>query len=61
MNARSRGIIIGMSGFYAGGLIASLLPLDPWPKAGVVVTVSVVVSVIALLLIRPAKAGDVRE
>lgn len=56
MNPKNRGVIIGMSGFYAGMLVAQLVSWPTFPKAALVMVVSVVVSLLAMVLTRPRSA-----
>jgi hypothetical protein len=56
MNARGRGAVIGMSGFFAGAAAASVVSWSPLPKAALVVVVAVLVSTTAWLVSRPRSA-----
>jgi len=42
----NRAVIIGLSGFFAGAIAASLLNLPPLPKAAIVAGVSLLVAVV---------------
>lgn len=55
MTAGTRGIIIGIGGLMAGGFAAAVIDWSPWPKAGVVAAVCVVVSAGLWLLVRPGR------
>ena len=52
MNSRGRGVFIGMSGFFAGALVASVVSWSPLPKAALVVVVAVLVSTTAWAVTR---------
>jgi len=56
MNPKSRGVIIGMSGFLAGMSAGQLVPWPTFPKAALAMAVAVVVSLLALTLTRPRSA-----
>jgi hypothetical protein len=56
MNARTRGVLIGVGGLMAGGLTAALVDLPPLSKAGLVVLVCIVMSIALWLVFRP-RAG----
>ena len=56
MNSRGRGVFIGMSGFFAGALVASLVSWSPLPKAALVVVVAVLASTTAWAVTRPRSA-----
>ncbi len=56
MNSRGRGVFIGMSGFFAGALVASLVPWSPLPKAALVVVAAVLVSTTAWAVSHPRTA-----
>jgi len=56
VNARGRGVFIGMSGFFAGALAASLVPWSPLTKAALVGVVAVLASMAAWVVSRPRSA-----
>ena len=57
MSARTRGVVIGLGGFMAGGLAAGLVELSPWPKAALVAAVCGMVSVVLWLVLRPREGA----
>lgn len=58
MNARTRGVVIGVGGLMAGGFAASVVELPIWPKAGLVAAVCAIVSLVLWLSLRPRLNGD---
>ena len=52
MNSRGRGVFIGMSGFFAGALVASVVSWSPLPKLALVVVAAVLVSTTAWVVTR---------
>jgi hypothetical protein len=55
MNDRTRGVIIGLSGLFSGGLIGRAVDLPTWPKALLVVVVGVIVSTVVWMFLRPRR------
>lgn len=55
MTSRSRGIIIGLGGFFAGGFAASVIDLSVWSRAGLVAGVCLAVSLTLLVLLPKAR------
>ncbi len=53
MNPRSRNVIIGMTGFFAGALAGQLSPWPTLPKAALVMVVTGPVSLLVWALLRP--------
>jgi uncharacterized membrane protein YoaK (UPF0700 family) len=49
MNAKSRGVIVGMSGFFAGALASQLRPWSVGQKALLAAAVTVFVSLLLLV------------
>lgn len=49
--AQSRGFLMGMGGFFAGSLAGQLVSWSVWPKAGLVVGVGVLFSLLLLALL----------
>jgi hypothetical protein len=49
---KNEGVIIGMSGFFAGGIAAACVDWDTLPKAALAMGVAVGVSMIVLALTR---------
>jgi hypothetical protein len=56
MHNRTKGLLIVMSGFFGGGLTASVADLPTWPKAGLVCVISVAVSMIFWVFVCPPRA-----
>jgi hypothetical protein len=52
VNSRGRGAIIGISGFFAGALVASVVSWSPLPKAALVMVVAALVSTTAWAVTR---------
>ena len=48
----NKGLIVGMSGFFAGGIAAACVDWDTLPKAGLVMGVAMSVSLVVLALVR---------
>jgi len=57
MSPKSRGVIIGTSGLFAGALAGQLSPWPTLPKAALAVVVAVSVSLLACALLRPRPAA----
>jgi uncharacterized membrane protein YccC len=53
MSTGGRSAIIGLSGFFAAGLTASIVPWSPLPKSVLVGVVAVLVSTLVWALLRP--------
>ncbi len=58
MSPRKRSMIIGISGFFAGAVIASIVPWSPLPKAVLVGAVIVLVSTVVWALLRSKSFND---
>ena len=57
MSNRNRGVIIGISGFFAGGFVASIVSWSPLPKAVLVGVVAGLVSTLVWAFLRPRNAA----
>jgi hypothetical protein len=56
VNSRPRGAFIGMSGFFAGALVASVVSWPPPPRAALVAVAAVLVSTTVWVVSRPRSA-----
>ena len=52
MNARRKGVIAGMSGFFAGALSSHLVTWQPLPKACLAALVCATVTVVIFLVLK---------
>jgi len=57
MNAKSKGIVMGTGGLFAGLLSAQLVPWSTGPKAVLAMSVCAVVSMILLAVLPKPKPG----
>ena len=55
MSNRAKGLVIGLSGFFSGACVASVVDLETWPKALFAAVVGALVSIIAWVLLRPRR------
>jgi hypothetical protein len=56
MNPRAQGVAMGMSGFFAGGFVASIVQMRPLPKAALVGATAAMVSALVWTALRPKSA-----
>jgi len=52
MNAKGKGVLAGMSGFFAGALASHLVTWQPMPKACLAALVCATVTVIIFLVLK---------
>jgi hypothetical protein len=55
MRDRTKGVFIGMGGFFSGTFAGSVADLPMWPKVLLIATVSVAVSTIIWAFLRPGR------
>ncbi len=58
MSPKGRSILAGISGFFAGALVASMVPWSPLPKSILAVIVAVLISTLFWAVLRPGTATD---
>ena len=58
MNAKSKGVIVGVSGFFAGALASQLVPWSMGQKALLAAAVSVIVSLLLLVGLPKVQANQ---
>lgn len=58
MRNRSKGLLIGMGGFFSAGCLASAIHLPIWPKAIIVGFAGAVVSLVIWTFMRQRKTSQ---